>query len=155
MREISVDEFDIAILRHLQRDASLTHAQLSDRVHLSASQCSRRRAALESAGLIRAIRAELDGPKLGYGFRAITRVVLARHNAAPAEDFHRFLATEPAIQAAHSVSGDADYVLEIIAKDLTDFADFIHLRLLPQKHVAQVRSEIVLKTLKAGGGVPL
>lgn len=59
------------------------------------------------------------------------------------------------IRQAFSVSGDADYVLDVRARDLEAFADFVHRHLLPHPQVAQVRSEIVLKTLKDEGGVPV
>ena len=135
-----MDGFDIAILDALQRDGSLTNAALGEMVHLSASQCSRRRAALEKAGLIRGYAARLDAQKLGLGLRAITRVNLRAH---------------PQVHAAFSVSGDADYVLDIRVRDLEAFAAFVHQDLLPHPQVAQVRSEIVLKTMKEGEALDL
>ena len=59
------------------------------------------------------------------------------------------------MRAAHSVSGDADYVLELHVRDLDALADFIHERLLPHPQVMQVRSEIVLKSAKEDGGLPI
>ena len=61
----------------LQDDASLSNAELAERIGLSASQCSRRRAGLEEAGYIRAYRADLDARKLGYAIEAFTRVTLS------------------------------------------------------------------------------
>ena len=130
MHEIRLDGYDLAILDALQQDGSLTNAALGEIVHLSASQSSRRRAALENSGLIRGYGARLDAQRLGLGLRAIIRVNLRN--------------------AAFSVSGDADYVLDIRVRDLEAFAAFMHQDLLPHPQVAQVRSEIVLKTLKDG-----
>lgn len=144
------DSFDRAILSALQRDGALTNAALGEIVHLSASQCSRRRAALERAGLIRGYAARLDAQKLGLGLRAITRVNLRDHGSGHEDSFARFLQGHPQVHSAFSVSGDADYVLDIRVRDLDAFAEFIHHELLPHPQVAQVRSEIVLKTQKDG-----
>ncbi|MFO1166198.1 MAG: Lrp/AsnC family transcriptional regulator [Paracoccus sp. (in: a-proteobacteria)] len=155
MRETGMDGYDLAILDALQHDGSLTNAALGERVHLSASQCSRRRAALEKAGLIRGYAARLDAQKLGLGLRAITRVNLRAHGQGHEDDFTRFLRAHPQVHAAFSVSGDADYVLDIRVRDLEAFAAFVHQDLLPHPQVAQVRSEIVLKTMKDGQALDL
>ncbi|GAA6187917.1 Lrp/AsnC family transcriptional regulator [Litorivita sp. NS0012-18] len=150
-----IDDFDLALLRALQSDGAMTNAALAEVVNLSASQCSRRRAALEEAGLIAGYAARLDAGKLGYGLRAITRVNLRSHGQGAEAEFSRFITIHDQIRAAFSVSGDADYVLDIHVRDLESYAEFIHQHLLPHPHVAQVRSEIVLKTLKDQGGVAL
>ena len=79
---MTLDEFDIALMRALQRDGGMTNAALSEKVNLSASQCSRRRAALEAAGLIAGYSARLDAEKLGFGFRAMVRVNLQSHGGS-------------------------------------------------------------------------
>ncbi|WP_042247527.1 Lrp/AsnC family transcriptional regulator [Paracoccus sp. PAMC 22219] len=150
-----MDRFDSTILTALQRDGALSNAALAQVVGLSASQISRRRAALEAAGLIEGYAARLSAGKLGHGFRAVIRVNLRGHGQGREDEFARFVAGQPMIRQAFSVSGDADYVLDVRARDLEAFADFVHRHLLPHPQVAQVRSEIVLKTLKDEGGVPV
>ncbi|GAA5541751.1 MULTISPECIES: Lrp/AsnC family transcriptional regulator [Brucella] len=155
MHEIMLDSFDRAILQTLQRDASLTNAELSELVNLSQSQCSRRRTRLEQEGIIQGYSARLDAAQLGYGLRAITRVNLSTHNERTDESFVSFLTRHEEVREAYSVSGDADYVLIIVAKDLSAFADFIHLVLLPHPQVARVQSEIALRTMKSETGLPI
>ncbi|WP_339375325.1 Lrp/AsnC family transcriptional regulator [Paracoccus yeei] len=150
---MELDRFDLAILAALQRDGALTNAALSGLVNLSASQCSRRRAALEEAGVIEGYSARLSAAKLGIGMRAIIRVNLSAHGQTNEQDFARFVASHAQIRSAFSVSGDADYILDVRVRDLEAFADFVHRHLLPHPQVSQVRSEIVLKTLKDEGGV--
>ncbi|WP_206615100.1 Lrp/AsnC family transcriptional regulator [Mesobaculum littorinae] len=152
---MTLDDFDIAILRALQADGALTNAALSERVHLSPSQCSRRRAALEKAGVIAGYGARLDAGRLGFGLRAIVRVNLQAHGGERDTDFAQFIARQPSVQSAFSVSGDADYVLDVRARDLESFAHFIHDRLLPHPQVAQVRSDIVLKTVADRAGLDM
>lgn len=153
MQQVRIDRVDAAILNALQRDATLTNADLAAQVHLSPSQCSRRRAALEAGGLIKGYGALLDADALGFGMRAITRVNLRSHGQEQEAAFAAFLARQEEVRAAHSVSGDADYVLDIRVPDLAAFARFVHEKLLPQPQLTQVRSEIVLKTLKDEAGV--
>ncbi len=148
MTSITLDSFDHALLNALIRDSTQTSAQLSEIVNLSASQCARRKARLEELGIVSGYGARVDNEALGYTLRAITRVNLSEHNQKAAQDFARFLETTREIEAAWSVSGDADYVLNVLTQDLKSFAEFIHQRLLPHSNVTQVRSEIVLTTLK-------
>jgi len=149
---MSLDPLDMRLLALLQDDASLSNAELAERIGLSASQCSRRRAGLEAAGYIRAYRADLDARKLGYSIEAFTRVTLSKHKDTTADDFAHFLESLDEVQQAHSVAGDADYLLHLRARALDELAEFVHKRLLPHPHVAQVRSDIVLKTIKENRG---
>ena len=152
VHEMTLDPLDLRLLALLQEDASLSNAELAERIGLSASQCSRRRAGLEEAGYIRAYRADLDAKKLGYGIEAFTRVTLSKHKDTTADDFAHFLESLDEVQQAHSVAGDADYLLHLRARSLDELAEFVHKRLLPHPHVAQVRSDIVLKTIKENRG---
>ena len=147
-----LDAFDLKILALLQADASLTNAALAEEVNLSPSQCSRRRSGLEDAGFIRGYRADLDAEKLGYGIEAFTRVTLSSHSETTADEFADFLNDLAEVQQAQAITGDADYLVQIRVKTLEDLASFIHARLLPHPHVSQVRSDIVLKTIKENRG---
>lgn len=153
MPDFTPDRFDRALLSALQRDASLSNAALAEFVHLSASQVSRRRQALEQAGIIEGYVARLNAQALGQCLRAIVRINLVTHGGHNDESFAAFIGRLPQVNIAYSVSGDADYVLRVHVADLEAFAEFIHGTILPHPQVAQVRSEIVLTTLKESNGV--
>lgn len=152
---MELDSYDLALLAALQKDGAQTNAALAEIVNLSPSQCSRRRIALEQAGVIEGYSAKLNAQKLGYGLRAVIRVNLSSHGQGKENDFARFVAAHPLIRSAFSVSGDADYILDVRTRDLDAFADFMHTHLLPHPQVSQIRSEIVLKTLKDEHSVPV
>lgn len=152
---MDLDNYDRRILSLLQDDASLTNAALAERVALSASQCSRRRLALEAEGLIAGYRAELDAAKLGYQVEAFTRVTLTGHSEATAEDIAGFFDRLPEVRMAYTLTGDADYLLHVHVRTLDELAAFVHRRLLPHPSVAQVRSDIVLQRIGRRKGVPL
>lgn len=144
-----MDVFDRTIALSLQRDASLTNAQLAEIVNLSPSQCSRRKSALEKSGVIQSYTANLNPKAMGYNLRAVVHISLSSHDGDNDSRFSNFLASSDEVLEAYSVSGDADYILIIHVHNLDSFADFIHNKLLPHPDVSQVRSEIVLRTLKA------
>ncbi|MGX9355100.1 Lrp/AsnC family transcriptional regulator [Roseobacteraceae bacterium S113] len=143
-----LDSYDVRILDALQRDGSLGNNALADIAHLSASQCSRRRAALEASGIIERYRACLNAKALGLNLQAIVRLNMKNHDQGSDETLSKWLSTQPEIQTAFSLSGDADYLLSVRVADLEAFSSFIHDKLLRQPQIEQVRSEIVLKTLK-------
>lgn len=154
----ALDSYDVRILNALQSDGSLGNNALAEIVHLSASQCSRRRAALEASGIIERYRACLNAEALGFKLLAIVRVNVKTHDEASHGELSAWFARMPEVQTAYSMSGDADYILTVRVADLEAFSNFVHETLLRQPLISQVRSEFVLKTLKdtanlqVGGG---
>jgi DNA-binding Lrp family transcriptional regulator len=154
-QEFSIDGFDTRLLRALQAEGRLTNQQLADQVGLSASQCSRRRTALEDAGIIRRYRAELDGARLGFTMLVFVQVTLNTHSRDNARHFRTLVASVPAVQECYALTGDADYLLKAVLPGLPDLAALVNDVLLPHESVAHVRSSIVFETLKATNELPL
>lgn len=150
-----MDDFDRKILALLQGDARLTNNDLSERVNLSASQCSRRRQRLEEDGFVRGYRAVLDREKMGFPLVNIISVTLATHNRDNARRFADLVARLPEIQEAHALTGEMDYILKVVTPDLRSLSAFVNDVLLPHESVQHVKTAIVLQTLKEGGGLPL
>ncbi|MDN2566222.1 Lrp/AsnC family transcriptional regulator [Aquibium sp. A9E412] len=155
MTNAQLDQFDRKILSLLQTDGRLTNNDLSERVNLSPSQCSRRRQRLEEDGLIRGYRAVLDRERLGFPLVSVVSVTLATHNRDNARRFAELLARLPEVQEAHALTGEMDYVLKIVTPDLKSLADFVNGVLLPHESVQHVKTAIVLETLKETGALPL
>ena len=150
-----MDAFDRRLLRALQEDGRLTNQQLADAVGLSASQCSRRRAAMEEVGVIRGYRAVLDGPKLGFGLLVFVQVTLNTHSRDNARHFRELVAGVDSIQECHALTGDADYLLKVILAGLPELAGLVNDILLPHDSVAHVRSSIVFDSLKVSAELPI
>jgi|TARA_R110002020_G_scaffold27319_9_gene88089 DNA-binding Lrp family transcriptional regulator len=151
----TLDLYDRRILSALQDDGALTNQALADRVHLSASQCSRRRQRLEADGLIRGYRADLDAARLGLTITVYVNVMLNTHSPENAERFQRLVARLPEVQEAHALTGDMDYLLKIVVADLPALSELINGELLPHPSVSTVKSSIVLSTLKADHRLPI
>ena len=150
-----VDEFDRKILALLQADARLTNNDLSERVNLSPSQCSRRRQRLEEDGFIAGYRAVLDRERLDFPLVSIVSVTLATHNRDNARRFADLVGRLPEVQEAHALTGEMDYSLKVVTSDLRSLADFVNEVLLPHESVQHVKTSIVLQTLKETSALPL
>lgn len=155
MAQPQIDRFDRKILALLQEDARLTNNDISARINLSPSQCSRRRQRLEEEGLIRGYRAELDRDKLGFSLVSMVSVTLATHNRDNARRFAELVSRLPEVQEAHALTGEMDYVLKIVTPDLKSLSEFVNAVLLPHDSVQHVKTAIVLETLKEGAILPL
>ena len=152
---ISVDSFDLKILAALQDDGRLTNQELANLVGLSASQCSRRRMRLEEDKVIAGYHANLSGEALGFGLVAFINIALATHSPDNSKKFRALINRVDAIQEAYSLTGDSDYVLKAVLRDLHDLSDLVNNVLMPHPSVAHVRSSIVLDRLKESSKLPL
>src|SRR5450631_2240262 len=152
---ISVDALDLRILAALQDDGRLTNQQLADAVGLSASQCSRRRMRLEDEKVIAGYRASLAGEALGFSLIAFNHITLATHSPDNAKRFRALVNRVDDIQEAYSLTGDADYLLKAVLRDLKSLSDIVNNVLMPHQSVAHVRSSIVLDRLKESSKLPL
>ena len=150
-----IDGFDRKILALLQADARLTNNDLSEKVNLSPSQCSRRRARLEAEGYIGGYRAVLSRERLGFGLVNVITVTLATHNRDNAVRFAQLVRRLPEVQEAHALTGDMDYILKVVTRDLKALSEFVNGVLLPHDSVQHVKTAIVLDTLKEENALPL
>jgi DNA-binding Lrp family transcriptional regulator len=152
---IAVDAFDLKMLAALQNDGRLTNQQLADAVGLSASQCSRRRMRLEEEKVISGYHADLSSDALGFNVIAFIQVQLATHSPDNAKKFRTLVQRVDEVQEAYSLTGDADYVLKAVLRDLKGLSDLVNNVLMPHQSVAHVRSSIVLDRLKETSKLPL
>jgi DNA-binding Lrp family transcriptional regulator len=155
MVETPLDKHDLAILSALQRDAEVSHAELGELTHLSSSQVSRRIQKLRDAGLVLRNVALLNPKALGLNVLAFTFVSLERHGRAHGVDFERQLQDLPQVLECFSVSGEADYMLRIVAEDLEAFSAFMMSRILSLPGVGIVKSHIALQKVKQTSELPL
>lgn len=148
-------EPDRRILKKLQEDGRLSNTELSQSVNMSASHCWRRMRRLEQDGFIKNYRANLSLPALGLGVVAFVLVKIGVHTDDDAEAFGNAVQNVPQIVACYSITGSADFMLQIVAKDLEDYADLSAkvLRRLPG--IKEVNSSLVLDEVKSFEGVPV
>lgn len=155
MPNTELDRIDLLLLTELQRSARITNAELADRVHLSASACLRRVQRLERDRVIAGYRAVVDPEQIGLGLQAFVRVQLSRHDTTAIDAFGEFVNQWDEVVACHALTGDMDYLLQVVVRDLEHFSHFLLDRLLNQAGVDDVNSSFVLRTVKAFRGMPL
>lgn len=155
MHNPCMDAFDLKLLDALQRDGRLTNNELAERVGLSPSQCSRRRTALEEAGAIRGYHAALEPDAIGFGVIAFVQVTLATHSPDNSRRFQQLISRVEEVQECFAVTGEADYLVKMVARDLPSLAALLNEVFLPHEAVAHVRSSIALTTLKDARHLPV
>lgn len=155
MTETRMDELDMKILDALQRDGRLTNPELAERVGLSPSQCSRRRAGLEDAGTIASYRAHLDPAKVGLGIIVFVQVTLATHSPDNSRRFADLIRHLDEVQEAYALTGTADYQIKLIVPDLVALRHILNDVLLPHQSVENVHSSVALECLKQTSRLPL
>ncbi|MEO0999553.1 MAG: Lrp/AsnC family transcriptional regulator [Pseudomonadota bacterium] len=146
---------DRRLLALLQADAGRAVAELAEAAGMSASSCWRRLRALEDAGVIRGRVALCDAGALGLGFAAIVHVSLTRHEAGEVAEFVRRMAARAEVLACWATSGEADYHLHVVAEDIAAYNAFLDGVLFPLPAVAQVRTNLILRTVKAETALPV
>jgi Lrp/AsnC family transcriptional regulator, leucine-responsive regulatory protein len=152
---ITLDLFDCRILAALQQDGRMTSVALAEIVHLSASQCARRVQRLEELGVIHSYRAVLDPMALGLGITGVVNLSLEKHAKSNIQELQREIAARPAIVECLSVTGDHDYQLRIVARDLREFSDLLMHSIVPMPGVSTTRSSIVLEQIKPFAALPI
>ena len=152
MHDVALDRTDLLLLDQLQRAGRQTNAELAERVNLSPSACLRRVQRLERDGVIAGYRAEVDPERLGLGLQAFVRVQLKSHDAERIDAFARQVNDWPEVVTCHALTGDMDYLLHVMVRNLEHFSRFLLDKLLAQADVDDVNSSFVLRTVKRAQG---
>ena len=155
MHADDLDLIDRRILAELQRNGRASTVELSEHVHLSPAQCYRRQKRLEEAGLVRDYVARLDAEKLGYKVTAFVSVTIANGPYKQPQKFQQAIAGIQEIQECHTVTGEADYLLKVVAPDLKAFSGFLMERLTKLFDITNTTSMVSLEELKQTSALPV
>lgn len=155
MPPIALDDVDRRILAELQADGRLSNVALADRVNLSPSPCLRRVRRLEEEGVIRGYRAEVDRAALGLGLTVFVDLYVERQDVSSTEGLQDGLLALPEVVSCHIVSGEADYLLEVIVRDLAHYERLMLDTLQALPGVTHVRSNFAISTVKSHAPLPV
>jgi Lrp/AsnC family leucine-responsive transcriptional regulator len=150
-----LDRTDLRILALLQADGRMSHVEIAAKVGLSPSPCARRIRRLETGGVVEKYTALLDPKRVGQNVLAFVQIKLERHTDEIIGQFRRMLAERPEVISAHAMTGDMDFLLRVLVPDLDALGRLTLHQLLKFPGVRDVRSSLVLETLKADSAVPL
>ena len=149
-----MDQHDAKILHLLQLDASLSNAELADRIGLSANACWRRVKRLEDEGYIRQRVALLDEQKLGLKVTVFVTVRTTEHNDAWLKRFAEGVAALPEVVEFYRMSGEVDYLLKIMVRDIADY-DRVYKKLIKVAPLSDVAGSFAMERIKSSTALPL
>lgn len=150
-----LDNTDWRIVKELMADGSLTNVALAGKVGLSAPPCLRRVRALEEAGVITGYTAIVDEQALGFELTAFAMVGLHNQAEADLRTFENRILGWPIVREAYMLSGESDYILKCVARDLPTFQDFVLKELTAVPNVASVKTTLAIRRAKLAPGVPV
>lgn len=155
MPKANLDVFDLKILEALQSNGRLSNVELADRIGLSPSPCLRRVKRLEAEGIIQGYTARINRDRIGMGVTVFVSVGLDRHQEEEAERFRRAIVRLPQVLSCYAISGEADFLLEIVVADLNQYSEFVLKRLRRIPGVKDLHSSFLLETMKVRTSLPL
>ena len=150
-----MDQYDLNILRYLQDDGRISNLNLAEKIHLSPPQTLRRVRALEEQKIIRAYTTQVAPQALGLNVMAFVALSLDREKYRNVREVEQTIKLFPDIVECHTVSGDFDYLLKVVAPDLKSLSQFLTDRLMQVPGVAAVRSMICLEEVKPMTSLPI
>ena len=155
LRQTALDEIDRKILVLLQGNARIPNIDLADKVGLSPSPCLRRVRELEAGGVVRRYVALLDPAQVGLPVSVFVNVTLERQIEPALERFEAAILKRPEVMECYLMTGDFDYLLRIVAADLSAYERFLVENLTRVPGVSSIRSSFALKQVKYSTALPL
>jgi len=150
-----LDSIDLRILKELMVDGRMTNVALAERVGLSGPPCLRRVRALENAGVITGYHANVDHAALDFTVTAFVSVALHNQAERDLRAFENLVLDWSIVREAHMMSGETDYVLKCVARDLKVFQDFLINTVSSAPNVSSVKAQVAMRPAKLEPGVAL
>lgn len=154
-QDFDLDDTDRTILGLLQQDAKLSNPTLAEHVSLSVTPCWRRVKRLEQEGFITGYQANLDRRKLGLDVLAFVQVSFVVVTDVSIKHFEEVIMTHPEVLSCHKVTGQADYLLQVVAENLDAYSDFVEnvLRIVPG--IGMIHSSLAMREIKSSSRLPV
>lgn len=150
-----MDNFDTLILDALQHNNRLTAEALSEKVGLSPDACRKRLAKLRSSDAIEQEVAILNPQTMGRGLIMIVEVTLQNERPAELDRFKDKMKAAPEVMQCYYITGNADFILILSAKDMADYEDFTRRHFFAEENVARFRTSAVMDRVKVGFTMPI
>ena len=148
-------DLDEKLLGILQRDASLSMAEIARRANSSSATCWRRIRGLEVKGILGRHVRLVDPAALGRTMDAFCQVRMNSQNARSREEFQKAMELEPTIVEVYSISGEWDYMLHLLVRDMADLEAILMKRVLEHKSVAGTATIFALRRVKHSTEIPV
>lgn len=151
---MKLDELDLKILKRLQENGKITNLQLSKDIGLSPAPTLERVKKLENNGFINSYHALVEESKLELGLTAYMQISLIRQRDNAINNFIEQINKIDEVMECYNVTGQADYLLKIIVKDITAFDTLVKEKLSPIEEIRNMHSMIVISKDKYSKVLP-
>lgn len=153
-KKLSMDRYDHAILALLQRDATVSLAEIAEKVRLSPTPCWRRIQRLEAEGIIRGRVALLDRGQLNVGVTVFVAIRTSQHNQEWFKRFAAAISSIPEVTEFYRMSGEVDYLLKVVVPDIAGY-DAVYKKMISRIDLTDVSSTFAMEQLKYTTELPL
>ncbi|MEP3631437.1 MAG: Lrp/AsnC family transcriptional regulator [Hyphomicrobiales bacterium] len=150
-----IDATNAHILDLLQQDGRMTNAKLAEQLQMTETPCWRRLKRLEEMAVIEGYQANVNRRKLGLGVMAFVQISCSEHDQASMAEFQRIIEATPQILSCHNTTGEDDFLLIVVARDLDDYSAFVDKTLRRLPGISSIRSNLSLKEMKASSKLPI
>lgn len=155
-KSVSLDRFDLKILRELQNNGDLSNQDLAERVGLTAAPCSRRVKQLEESGVIRDRVVRLDERSIDLNLFAILHISMDKHIPERFEEFEKTIRELPEVMECYLITGhDADYQLKVAVPDMDSYHDILLGKITRIRGVTGVKSAFIMRKVVDSTAMPL
>lgn len=146
---------DRRLLNELQRDTTRNQTELAEIVGMSRTSCWRRIREFEAAGLIERQVAIVNPKAAGFNIQVLLLVAMTEHTDENRHSFESHVSLLPQVTECFSVSGDRDYILHVVVRDMDTYNDFLNTEVLKHPAVRSASSTFVLRRVKYSTELPL
>ncbi|OUR79129.1 ArsR family transcriptional regulator [Alphaproteobacteria bacterium 46_93_T64] len=150
-----MDEFDLKLLTLVQKNSRLTAEQLSEKVGLSPTTCQKRLKKMRDTGVIAEEIAVLNRELIGRSLTMIVEVTLERERPEFLDQFKETMLNTPEVMQCYYVTGNADFILILTARDMKDYEDFTRRFFFHNSNVKRFHTNVVMDSVKVGLSIPV
>lgn len=152
---MQIDDVDRRLLRHFQADPSLTTAELADRTGLTSATVWRRLEKLDAAGVIERVETVIDWRALGYAVEVSLRISLDKTDRNAFDQFIAAARQVPEVTEIQTFLGRTDIRLNVLARDLAQYRDIYHQKILPLPHMTDIEQLMLIADVQTDLSLPL
>ena len=143
---MDLDEYDILILKELEKDGRKPYSEISKKLEISNTMVNQRVNRMKEAGLIKKMALELDERKMGYEWSAFTGIILKEDSNS--EHIIELLKEIPEVVECYSISGEFDFMMKIVTEDMNSYYNFHVNKLSQEENIGQVQSVFIMGVVK-------
>ncbi|MEM6747646.1 MAG: Lrp/AsnC family transcriptional regulator [Pseudomonadota bacterium] len=151
---MKLDQIDRKILHHLQHNARITNAELAEKVGLSPTPCLRRLRRLETEGIVKGYRTEVNRDSVGLPVTVVILVKLEKEDEESLREFEEMVKAKPEIMECLLVTGKFDYYLKAVLPTLGSYEPFLSDSLLKTENIATIESSFMLREVSKRPALP-